>query len=115
MSNDEVSISAITGVAVIAIIIVLAAAFVYYHVESIKKSSPLHIEGMVVDIHRNLSFSNNYVWDVTLDVDGIENSYHMVFNETYPPLYNLHLRFYYVTVTINGVECLDIQKIEQLR
>lgn len=114
--GDSFHISAIYGVIVITIATIIIAAFTYYHIESINRSERdgyLYIEGMVLQINKNLSFRSD-VWDVILKQDGNKTLYHMIFNETYPPLEEINLRFYYKNIVINNTYCYIIYEVEQI-
>ena len=114
--GDSFHVSAVYGVIVITIATIIIAAFTYYHIETINKSGKtdnLYIEGLVLQINKNLSFKTD-VWDVILDQDGNRTLYHMIFNETYPPIEGINLRFYYKNIIINDMYCYMIYEVEQI-
>ena len=117
--------TAIIGVISITIIVLIVAAFTFAHVESIReqqlKKANQSIQGWVTDISKSESIvyqSNTVdVYVVTLSNESVENntmSYNMIFMDTYPPFFNVHLRFYYEKITQGPDSFFIIHDIETL-
>jgi len=93
----------IIGVIVITILVVIIASLTYIRVESLReeqmKKHNQFVEGLVISINKtgsiNYEDTNQTVWTVILSNNSIENSYLMIFDETYPPQTGLSLQFYF--------------------
>jgi heme/copper-type cytochrome/quinol oxidase subunit 2 len=115
-------ISGVIGVIIITFIVIFVASLTYSQVESIReaqnKKTDQSIEGSITSIHKNttIEIDGSLIpyWTVTLTDSSSENNmYHMIFEDTYPPLQNMPLRFYYRNVPKDDTTYLWITQIEQ--
>ncbi|HEC89984.1 MAG TPA: hypothetical protein ENI44_05335 [Thermoplasmatales archaeon] len=106
-------LSAVYGVILITIATIIVAAFTYYYIDKSQTGDYKFIEGLVLQVNKNLTF-NSAIWDVILEQNGSKTLYHMIFNETYPPLESLNLKFYYTNIIINDTYIYVIHEVEQI-
>jgi len=115
--------SGILGVIIITFIVIFIASITFSHVESIREAQnqkkDQFIEGTITSIQENntVKIENTVVtsWTVILSDQGesTTGTYQMIFEETYPPLTGLNLRFYYSTIIKDNSEYLWISQIEK--
>jgi hypothetical protein len=115
----------IVGVIVITLLVIIIASLTYVRVESLRqeqiKMDTIFIEGMVSNITQSgtISYhgSDMIVWNITISKinDVWENqSYNMIFDETYPPHSGLNLRFYYSEFTQNDQTYINVTSVAKV-
>jgi len=115
--------SGILGVIIITFIVIFIASITFSHVESIRESQnqkkDQFIMGTITSIQETntVKIENTVVtfWTVILSNqdESTTSTYQMIFEETYPPLAGLNLRFYYSTVEKENNTFLWITQIER--
>jgi len=115
----------IVGVIVITLLVIIIASLTYVRVESLRqeqiKMDTMFIEGMVSNITQSGTISYHgsdvIVWNITISKinDVRENqSYNMIFDETYPPHSGLNLRFYYSEFIQNDQTYINVTSVAKV-
>ena len=117
-------LTGVIGVIIITFIVIIVAAFTFAHVESIREQQQQRKDKSLEGIVENITLSNSIFfkgeeipyYQVIIKTPSANEtmSYHMIFEDTYPPLKDILLRFYYNEISQNQNTFLWITDIEQL-